>query len=192
MWIYAKDIVGNETITSSGAFNFDNTKPNLKVSYSPNQQTTGKVIATITSNEPVQAVTDWQLSTNRLELTKEYSSNTKDTIKVKDIAGNESEIQVSIKNIIEPEESVKKGDIDEDGKIDSTDLIKMLRHIVANKDEEIASKNPTWILTGKKYKIADIDNNNQINTTDVLKLLRHISASKDEETKRENPDWIIK
>ncbi len=192
LWIYAKDTLGNETITSSEAFNFDNTKPKLKVSYSPNQQTTGKVTAIITSNEPVQAVTDWQLSTNMLELTKEYSSNTKDTIKVKDIAGNESEIQVSIENIIEPEESVKKGDIDEDGKIDSTDLIKMLRHIVANKDEEIASKNPTWILTGKKYKIADIDNNNQINTTDVLKLLRHISASKDEETKRENPDWIIK
>ena len=88
-------------------------------------------------------------------------------------------------------EEFSKGDINNDKKVDTTDLLKMLRHIAANQDEEIAKKYPTWILIENSLQAADINNDGKIDTTDTLQLLRHMAASKSEEIANKYPDWII-
>ena len=119
--------------------------------------------------------------------------------KVIDKAGNRaSTVKVSNAFIIKQKDEdqeldkIVKGDVNNDGKIDTTDLLKMLRHISASKSEETANKYPAWILEGNNFKAADISGDNKVDTTDTLKLLRHISASKSEETANKYPTWIIK
>lgn len=88
-------------------------------------------------------------------------------------------------------EEFSRGDINNDKKVDTTDLLKMLRHIAASKSEEIANRYPDWILIENSLQAADINNDEKIDTTDILQLLRHMAASKSEEIANKHPDWII-
>mgnify|MGYP002732993316 CR=1 FL=1 len=99
LWIYSKDKVGNENIVRSEAFVIDNTPPIAEVSYSTTELTKENVKVTITANEEIQAIEGWSLSTDKKILTKEFSENTTKTITVKDIAGNETQVEVKISNI---------------------------------------------------------------------------------------------
>lgn len=95
---YLKDKVGNEKITSHKII-IDSTKPELEVTYSNIQMTNENITVTIKANEEIQAVSGWNLSSDKKELTKTFTANTETTITVTDIAGNTSEAKVSIKNI---------------------------------------------------------------------------------------------
>ena len=118
--------------------------------------------------------------------------NTTEIITVKDLAGNEVRVKIEIDNIDKTLGDIKKGDANQDGKIDTTDLLKMLRHIAAIQSEQTAQKYPSWKLIGNDFKAADINDDGKIDTTDTLKLLRHMAASKNEETANNHPDWILK
>ena len=61
--------------------------------------TNENITVTIKANEEIQAVSGWNLSSDKKELTKTFTANTETTITVTDIAGNTSEAKVSIKNI---------------------------------------------------------------------------------------------
>ena len=99
LWIYAKDNLGNETITRSESFKFDNTAPTLNVTYSTQALTNENVKVTITANEKVQEVSGWTLSSDGLKLTKTYSQNANEKVTVKDLAGNTKEANIQISNI---------------------------------------------------------------------------------------------
>lgn len=93
-----KDEVGNEKVTSH-KITIDSTKPELQVSYDITQITNRNVTVTIKSNEEIQAVSGWKLSSDKKQLTKTFDANTDITVNVKDIAGNTSEAKVTINNI---------------------------------------------------------------------------------------------
>ena len=63
------------------------------------QITNKDVTVTITSNEDIQAVSGWKLSSDKKQLTKTFASNTNTVINVKDNAGNNTECKVVIENI---------------------------------------------------------------------------------------------
>ncbi len=88
------------TYNSSGA-NPDKVAPVLNESYSTKKATNQNVTVTIKSNEEIEIVsgTGWQLSTNKLKLTKKYTENLTETIKVKDLSGNTQSKKISITNI---------------------------------------------------------------------------------------------
>ena len=132
LWVYAEDNVGNETITRSEGFNFDNTAPNGKIEYSIKEPTKENVTVTITSNEEIQEVEGWILSSDKKVLTKEYSENTKETITVKDLVGNEAQANIEIANIDKTLPDIIIGDINQDEKIDITDMLMLKRKIVNN------------------------------------------------------------
>ena len=98
LWIYAEDNLGNETITRSEGFKFDNTAPNVDVEY--NTKLPAKsVVVTIKANEEIQEIEGWTLSEDKKVLTKEYGENIRETITIKDLAGNETKADIEINNI---------------------------------------------------------------------------------------------
>lgn len=100
LWIYAKDVSGNETIVSSKAFNFDNEGPSVEVNYSITEETNENVVVTISANEKMQKVDGWTLSNDKKELKKDYKTNvSNERVVLKDLLGNSTEVFISITNI---------------------------------------------------------------------------------------------
>ncbi|MBR3134053.1 MAG: hypothetical protein IKG56_01155, partial [Clostridia bacterium] len=64
-------------------------------------------------------------------------------------------ILITIFNYVYAAESVILGDINRDGKVDSMDLLYIMRHIIAESSEE----HKDWLLEGERLKIADITEN---------------------------------
>ena len=70
------------------------------VSYNPTKTTTGSVTATIKTNKPVNSVEGWTLSEDKMNLTKEYSSNITETIHLVSLDKMEADVEIKIANII--------------------------------------------------------------------------------------------
>ena len=160
--ITIKDIAGNEAQANIEISNIDKTAPSVNVSYSTKDLTKENVIVTITSSEELQNIEGWNLSSDKKILTKEYTANTKETITVKDMVGNEIQVNIEITNI---DKTV--GDINQDGKIDVTDFLMLKRHLVAGNKTD-------WILTGKSLLAADMNEDGNVDITDMLMLKRII------------------
>lgn len=95
-----KDLAGNESILPVKVANIDKIAPILTVDYNIKVSTNQNVIATITSNEPIQEKEGWTLTQDGLSMTKEYKENiSEEVVEVKDKAGNSSTITVTITNI---------------------------------------------------------------------------------------------
>ena len=78
------------------------------------------------------------------------------------------------------------GDINQDGKVDISDELMLLRHICAVKTE----KQETWLLSEDELAYADITEDNKVDITDVLYIQRYIAASKEESVAQKHPDWL--
>lgn len=78
------------------------------------------------------------------------------------------------------------GDVNNDGRINSTDAVPILRHNLAI----TTGKHSEWILQGNKLKTADVNQDNKINSSDVVRILRHIATGNAEILKK-HPEWII-
>ena len=78
------------------------------------------------------------------------------------------------------------GDINQDGKVDITDELMLLRHICAVK----TGKQEKWLFTQDELVYGDIAQNNEIDLTDVLYIKRYIAANKDEGIAKKHPDWL--
>ena len=165
--ITLEDSYGNKTdIKLPLSESVDTIPPQVKVEYSTKNVTKEPVKVTITSNEEIQSVTGWTLSSDKKTLTKEYSANTKETITVKDLAGNEASVTIEINNIEEAPE-ITIGDINQDGKVDVTDFLMLKRHLVAGNKTE-------WILTGDSLLSADMNENGKVDITDLFMLKKVI------------------
>lgn len=141
----------------------DNEKPTLRIAYNPQEtkkdgKTVYTTVVTITSNEKVQPVSGWELSSDQLTLTKTYSETKTETIKVLDLVGNESEIvaRVTVKTE-EPEKPDIPQPPKEELKVEST------KYVVSS------VKKPDFIsnVTGDT-KVRDFLNNITTNTSDVV------------------------
>lgn len=84
------------------------------------------------------------------------------------------------------------GDVTQDGKIDSSDLLAVLRYIAATSSNETKIKHQDWLIEGEAYICADTDGNGKIDIADALKIQRHIAHEKSEIVKEKHPEWQIK
>ena len=97
------------------------------------------------------------------EKTKTITENGKYVVYVKDALGNVSNREIVVSEI----ETYIKADINNDGKIDVTDLIILKRHI-------IAPNGSNWVLTGIKLLAADINGDGKVDVTDLYQLKRKV------------------
>ena len=161
--ILVSDVEENEKQINIEINNIDKTGPSVNVGYSTKNPTRENVTVTITSNEEIQGVQGWTLSSDKKTLTKEYTENTTETITIKDLAGNETQVNIEISNIDKNLPEITIGDINQDGKIDVTDFLMIKRHLVAgNRD--------IWKLTGDNLSSADMNENGTVDITDMLML----------------------
>ena len=93
-------------------------------------------------------------------------------------------IPFTITNAIE---TIKVGDINLDGNINTIDLIKLIRHISA----EESNKREEWKLKDLNYQAADINNDGQVNQMDVLYMIRYLTVLDNPEVAVRHKNWII-
>lgn len=96
-----KDLVGHETTVEVQVTNIDKTAPIGTVTYSETEATKNDITVTIEAGEQLQPLAGWTLAENGLSMKKIYTKNTigAQTITIKDLAGNESDVTVTIANI---------------------------------------------------------------------------------------------
>ncbi len=79
------------------------------------------------------------------------------------------------------------GDINRDGKVDSMDLLYIMRHIISESSEE----HKEWLLEGEKLQLADMTENGKVDSSDMLVVLRYIAANNNQEKiGKEHPEWL--
>ncbi len=139
--IMVSDLAGNETEAHIKISNIDN-KVTANASYSITTPTNGSVIATITSDEVLQAVEGWTLAGNKMSMTKEYTDNKIEDVMVKDSLGNQTTVTIDIRNI-DKEAPVAKVEYD------ITELTKkdVVVTIIANENlQAVSGTINTWEL----------------------------------------------
>lgn len=181
--IYAKSGSTAETYAKDNKYPYEilDKAPTIQVSYDTIQERR-EVRVTIKADTKIQKVDGWSIVDGNEIIYKDYDKNAKENIVIKDLVGNKTSVEISL---------LIKGDIDDNGKIDSTDLLKMMRHIVANSNQEIGEKNPNWLLNERQFEYGDINYDQEINTTDIVKLMRNIVASKNQEIAQKHPDGLL-
>ena len=95
--VTVRDKVGNIQKVLVIVANIDNKFNKVTVKYE--NLSNGNVKVTISSNEKMQAVNGWILSNDEKSLSKEYTSNKKETLTVKDLAGNTQEVEIKVTGI---------------------------------------------------------------------------------------------
>ena len=89
-------------------------------------------------------------------------------------------------------ENLMLGDVSQDGKVDSTDLLMILRYKAADASDLTGTKHQDWKLEEAVYVLGDIDADGTVDTTDILKIQRYIAYLKSDDVKQDHPDWEIK
>ena len=164
---------------------FDVTPPEIQVTYSTEQLTRDSVIVTLTSNEEIQDISGWTEQTAGFVYAKEYTANMTENIEVRDLAGNETIVNVEINNIY------TKGDLNENGQIDIGDLLLIYRHMAQNNSTQTAQNHPDWKLSDQKIQQGDLNNNNQLDLGDCLRIQRYLAAHNSTSVANEHPDWLV-
>ena len=98
------DLAGNKSKVTIQINNIDKTSPNCSVIYSNTDETTEPVEVTIKSDEQLQGLSGWTLSEDKMSLTRTFTENTTQTVLVRDIAGNVTNVRIEISNITEKQE----------------------------------------------------------------------------------------
>ena len=94
-----KDLAGNTATVTVKIANIDKTAPTAQVSYSTTELTNQDVVVTIKANKQLQAINGWTLLSDKQTLTKTYTSNTTETVTIKDLAGNTTTVTIRVDNI---------------------------------------------------------------------------------------------
>ncbi len=96
--IEIKDLAGNTKKLKINISNIDKVAPIAQVSYNTTSETNKNVVATITANEEIQKVEGFKLQEDRKTLVKTYTKNANENVIIKDLAGNSTEVKISISN----------------------------------------------------------------------------------------------
>lgn len=94
------EITGTDLAGNSVTFTFviDRTAPVLDTVYTPagTELVDTSVTVVITADEEIQVIDGWTLSEDKLTLTKEFTENKEEKLKVKDLAGNITEVEIVV------------------------------------------------------------------------------------------------
>ncbi|MBR6034408.1 MAG: hypothetical protein IKP28_06825 [Clostridia bacterium] len=193
------DLSNNKSTTTVTVTGIDKIPPTAQVTYSTKEATNKDVTATITSNEELQNLTGWTLSTNKKSMTKTYTKNTTENISVYDLAGNSKTLSVSISNIdkVLPEIlNVKNGEkyssqvtpISKDNNLDKVELYKNGVKVITYKngdlikdagEYEIIATDKAKNVTKVKFSIiekikGDVNGDKKLTITDLLLVKRYM------------------
>ncbi len=167
LYIYAEDLLQNETIYRSDLFKLDNTAPIVNLEYTTIEKTNQNVTVTLTTNEEIQVVEGWMLSKDKKVLTKTYEQNVgSEEVIVKDIAGNETKQTVTITNIdktspiITTEYStIEKTNQNVKVKITSDEEIQSVEGWTLSKDKKVLTKQYEQNVSNEEIIVKDIAGN---------------------------------
>ena len=124
----------------------------LNINYSLSSPTNQDITVTITSNEEMGNIEGWSLSENKKTLTKTYTKNTEEQLKVYDYGGNEKIVNIKIDNIDKEKPSL---DINySTTKATNKDVI-----VTINSNEAIENING-WTISKDKKTLSKTFNNN--------------------------------
>lgn len=98
--IEIEDLAGNTVVAQINISNIDKQAPELSITYST-EEMTDKVQVEITADEEIKQLEGWEISEDRMTITKVYTNNTVETVEIEDLAGNKTEQVIEIKNIEE-------------------------------------------------------------------------------------------
>lgn len=147
------DEAGNNKNVTVNVNNIDKVKPTTQIKYSITELTNKDVTVTVTSDESIQQVEEWNLEEDGKTLIKKYKLNGKEKLIVKDLAGNFVEINIEVNNIdkIPPKLDVKYSITEK-----TTENVTLT--IVAN--EEVQNIE-TWTLSKDKKSLTKVYSSNE-------------------------------
>ena len=155
------DKAGNTGTAIAEVTWIDKTAPTAEIVYNITTQTSEPVTATLTNESEEIVVTN-----NNGSRTYTFTENGDFTFEFVDKVGNKGTVIASVNwiggeqpNPDNPEETIKKGDIDGNGKLGPTDLSKIKLYLI-DKEE----------LSEKQQKAADINGDGRITATDLSQL----------------------
>ena len=85
---------------------------------------------------------------------------------------------------------MKNADLNENNKVDTGDVLILLRHIAQSGSERIMQAHPQWKLSDKDTEYGDTNKNGSIETGDVLKVQRYIAAKASKVIAQKHPEWL--
>lgn len=94
---YAKYVIERCVIAAS--IKIDRSKPIGNVNYVKQENTNDKVLVIVKASEPICDIENWNLSEDKLILSKIYEKDTTDTITLVDLAGNTGTVEINTQNI---------------------------------------------------------------------------------------------
>ena len=98
--VIVTDKAGNTTKAEVNVTNIEKQELEAIVTYDIEDWTNKNVTATITANKPLKPQDDeWQLSENKMELTKTFDKNYLGNVEIESEAGNKKQVEVKIENI---------------------------------------------------------------------------------------------
>lgn len=177
--IELEDIYGNKTTAIININNIDKEKPILEISYNTQELTNEKVKVEIKSNEQLQKPDGWEISSDGKTISKYYFENEVSTLKVQDLAGNETEIEVKVENIDKEKPQAKVEYEEKDGKV--------IVSIISNEElQEVEG----WTLSEDKKTLTKTYSENQkdvISVTDLAGNITEVSVSVTSFNEEEKP-----
>lgn len=105
--VIIKDKAGNEQNISVDIGNVTNTDFDAEITYSKKTYTNKNITVTISSNRELKDVYGWNISTDKKSLTKIYTSNTTENVKIYDIFGNSKDMKIEVNNITNSEPNIQ-------------------------------------------------------------------------------------
>ena len=169
---YDRDGQVSVTIT-----NTDNVPPTASVSYSTTNLTNENVMVEITSNEALQEVTGWTLSTDKKKLTKTYTANASETVTIKDLVGNTASVEISIENIDKtaPELTVSYNPTTAtNGKVTATitsnEALQEVSGWTLSKNKKVLTKEYLNNVSGEKIVVKDLVGNESTATITISNI----------------------
>ena len=132
---------------------------------------------TSTATQPTTWLTEYTQTpmSNVRIVNKTFSTVGDQYIWVKDDEGKVTKVLLKVKS------DILLGDIDGNGTINLTDVLKLRRYI---------ANSTKWSLTDEEKTRADVNKDEKINLSDVLKLRRYLAAQSNASIKTKHPDWL--
>lgn len=159
-----EDLYGNKMTALISIKNIDKEKPKLEISYSTKELTNQKVKVEIKSDEKLNKPEGWEISADEKTISKYYFENEIIMLKVQDLAGNETEIEVKVENIDKEKPQTRVEYDEKDNQV--------IVHIISNKElQEVEG----WELSEDKKTLTKIYLENEKDVISVTDLAGNIT-----------------
>ena len=159
-----EDLYGNKMTALISIKNIDKEKPKLEISYSTKELTNQKVKVEIKSDEKLNKPEGWEISADEKTISKYYFENEIIMLKVQDLAGNETKIEVKVENIDKEKPQTRVEYDEKDNQV--------IVHIISNKElQEVEG----WELSEDKKTLTKIYLENEKDVISVTDLAGNIT-----------------